>query len=45
MDAQNNHKNEKHTVVVSEGTQGRSVDSFDLWTDFVEYMEKGIKIY
>ena len=40
-----NHKNEKHTVVVSEGTQGRSVDSFDLGTGFVEYMEKGIKIY
>ena len=39
-----NHINEKHTVVVSEGTQGRSVDSFDLWSDFPE-LEKGILIY
>ena len=28
------HFNEKHTVVVTDGTQGRTIDIFDLWTDF-----------
>ena len=28
------HFNEKHTVVVTDGTQGRIIDIFDLWTDF-----------
>ena len=28
------HHYEKHTVVISDGTQGRLIDTFDLWTDF-----------
>lgn len=38
------HKNDKHIVVVSDGTQDRELDIFDLWKDFSE-LEKGIMIY
>ena len=38
------HKNDKHIVVVSDGTQDRALDIFDLWKDFSE-LEKGIMIY
>ena len=39
------HKNDKYTVVVSDGTQGRTLDIFDLWTGFTQELEKGIMIY
>ncbi len=39
------HKNDKYTVVVSDGTQGRTLDIFDLWTGFAQELEKGIMIY
>lgn len=39
------HKKDKYKVVVNEGTQGRSLDIFDLWTGFPEELEKGIMIY
>lgn len=39
-----NHKNDKHIVVVSDGTQDRALDIFDLWKDFSD-LEKGIMIY
>ena len=38
------HKKDKHIVVVSDGTQDRALDIFDLWKDFSE-LEKGIMIY
>ena len=38
------HKNDKHIVVVSDGTKDRALDIFDLWKDFSE-LEKGIMIY
>ena len=39
------HHNEKHIVVISDGTQDRIIDVFDLWSDFTENLEKGNKIY
>ncbi len=39
------HQNDKYTVVVSDGTQGRTLDIFDLWTGFPQELEKGIMIY
>ena len=38
------YKNDKHTVVVSNGTNGRKIDIFDLWSDFSN-LEKGLIIY
>ena len=39
------HKNDKYKVIVTDGTQGRSLDIFDLWTGLNEDLEKGIMIY
>ena len=39
------HKNDKHTVVVSDGTDGRDLDIIDVWTDFSNELERGMKIY
>ena len=38
------HKNDKYIVVVSDGTNGRPFDAFDLWKDFSD-LEKGVIIY
>lgn len=38
------HKNDKYIVVVSDGTNGRPFDAFDLWKDFSD-LEKGVMIY
>ena len=39
------HKNDKHTVIISDGTQNRTLDIFDIWSGFPEDLKKGIKIY
>lgn len=39
------HKNDKHTVVVSDGTDGRELDIIDVWTGFSNELERGMKIY
>ena len=38
------YKNDKHIVVVSDGTNDRKIDIFDLWSDFSK-LEKGLMIY
>ena len=39
-----NHKGDKYSILVSDGTNGRPFDAFDLWKEFSE-LEKGIMIY
>ena len=38
------HKNDKHTIVVSDGTGEQALDVFDLWKDFSDF-EKGVLVY
>lgn len=38
------HKNDKHTIVVSDGTAEQALDVFDLWKDFSNF-EKGVLVY
>lgn len=39
------HKNEKYTIVVSDGTQGRLVDVFYVWNDFPLQINDNVLIY